>query len=239
MNFTNKVIVITGGTGALGQMVTQAFLRAGARVTVTYTLESEFDALKEKARARENLLGIKTNVLDETSVKAMMQQAGRLGRIDVLVNTVGGFLDGVPIVKMALEQFEKMLALNLKSAFLCCKHVLPVMMQQKAGKIINIGSQGGLHGGEGISAYGASKAGLINFTQSLAAEGKRYNVTANAVIPGIIDTPANRQAMPNATFNDWVTPEALAQVILFLASEEAQTINGATIPVGLNSVAQH
>ncbi len=143
MNFTNKVIVITGGTGALGQMVTQAFLQAGTRVIATYTRETEFDALKEKVHARENLLGIKTNVLDEASVKGMAQQATRLGRIDVLVNTVGGFLDSVPIVEMALEQFEKMLALNLKSAFLCCKHILPVMMQQNAGRIINIGSQGG------------------------------------------------------------------------------------------------
>jgi NAD(P)-dependent dehydrogenase (short-subunit alcohol dehydrogenase family) len=105
------------------------------------------------------------------------------------------------------------------------------MMQQSAGRIINVGSKGGLQGGEGISAYGASKAGLINFTQSLAAEGKRYNITANAVIPGIIDTPANRQAIPEANFDEWVKPEALAQVILFLSSEEAQAITGATIPV--------
>jgi len=106
------------------------------------------------------------------------------------------------------------------------------MMQQRRGRIINIGSQGGLHGSEGISAYGASKADLINFTQSLAAEGKRYHITANTVVPGTIDTPANRQAMPNANFNEWVTPEALAQTILFLASDEAQAINGAMIPVG-------
>jgi len=232
MNFNHKVVLITGGTGALGHAVTQAFLQAGGRVVVTYTREPEFDALKEKVHARENLLGIKTNVLDETSVKAMVQQAGRLGRIDVLVNTVGGFLGGVSIVETSLEQFDKMLALNLKSAFLCCKHVLPVMMQQNAGRIINIGSQGGLRGGEGISAYGASKAGVINFTQSLAAEAKRYHITANTVVPGTIDTPANRQAMPNANFNEWVTPEALAQTILFLASDEAQAINGAIVPVG-------
>jgi NAD(P)-dependent dehydrogenase (short-subunit alcohol dehydrogenase family) len=232
MIFNNKVVAITGGTGALGQVVTKAFLQAGGRVAVTYTRETEFDALKEKVHARENLLGIKTNVLDEASVKAMVQQAMRLGRIDVLVNTVGGFLGDVPIVEMALDQFEKMLALNLKSAFLCCKHVLPVMMQQNAGRIVNIGSQGGLRGGEGTSAYGAAKAGLINFTLSLAAEGKRYHITANTVIPGTIDTPSNRQAMPKANFAEWVKPEAVAQTILFLASDEAQAINGAIVPVG-------
>jgi NAD(P)-dependent dehydrogenase (short-subunit alcohol dehydrogenase family) len=232
MNLKPKVVLITGGTGALGRAVTQTFLQAGARVVATFTRATEFDALNEKVRQRENLLGIKTNVLDEASVKAMVQQAVRLGRIDVLVNTVGGYLGGVPVVDMTWEQFEKMLALNLKSAFLCCKHVWSVMMQQRAGRIINVGSQGGLRGGRGISAYGAAKAGLINFTQSLAAEGKPYNITANAVIPGTIDTPANRQAMPDANFAEWVTPEAVAQTILFLASDEAQAINGAIVPVG-------
>jgi NAD(P)-dependent dehydrogenase (short-subunit alcohol dehydrogenase family) len=231
MNFKDKVVVITGGTGGLGSAVTAAFLQVGAKVCVTYRSEQEFDALKASVNAHTTLTGTKTNVLDEASVKAMVQQAGRLGRIEVLVNLVGGYWGGLPVAEMSLEQWNKMIDLNLKSAFLCCKHVLQLMMQQNAGRIINIGSKGGLQGGEGISAYGASKAGLINFTQSLAAEGKRYNITANAVIPGIIDTPANRQAMPQANFDDWVKPEALAQVILFLCSEEAQAINGATIPV--------
>ncbi|RIK52773.1 NAD-dependent oxidoreductase, partial [candidate division KSB1 bacterium] len=111
------------------------------------------------------------------------------------------------------------------------KHVMPVMQQQRSGRIINIGSQGGLHGGDGISAYGAAKAGLINFTKSLAAEGKGFGISANTVVPGNLDTPANRQAMPNADFTKWVSPQALAQVILFLASEEASAITGAVIPV--------
>lgn len=232
MNFTNKAALITGGTGALGQVVAQAFLQAGGHVFITYTRETEFDTLKTSVGARENLVGIKTNVLDEASVKVMMQQAAALGRIDVLVNTVGGFLGGVSVAETTLDQFEKMFALNLKSAFLCCKHVFPVMRQQRSGRIINIGSQGGLKGGEGIAAYGASKAGLINFTQTLAAEGKPHNITANVIIPGVIDTPANRQAMPNAKFAEWVAPASIAQMILFLASDAAQAINGATIPVG-------
>ncbi|MCI0696221.1 SDR family oxidoreductase [candidate division KSB1 bacterium] len=231
MNFKDKVVVITGGTGALGSAVTSAFLQAGAKVFVTYRSEQEFDALKASVNAHAALTGIKTNVLDEASVKAMVQQAARFGRIEMLVNLVGGYLGGVPVTEMSVEQWDKMIDLNLKSAFLCCKHVLPVMMQQNVGRIINVGSIGGLQGGEGTSAYGASKAGLINFTQSLAAEGKHYTITANAVIPGTIDTPANRQAMPQANFDEWVKPEALAQVILFLSSEEAQAITGATIPV--------
>ncbi len=231
MNFKNKVVLITGGTGALGSAVATAFLQAGAKVVVTYRSEREFDALKASANAPEALTGIKTNVLDEASIKAMAQQVARFGRLEVLVNLVGGYLGGVPVAEMSLEQWNQMIDLNLKSAFLCCKHVLPMMMQQNAGSIINIGSKGGLQGGEGMSAYAAAKAGLINFTRSLAAEGKRYNITANAVIPGIIDTPANRQAMPQANFDEWVKPEALAQIILFLSSDEAQAISGATIPV--------
>ncbi len=231
MNFKDKVVVITGGTGGLGGVVTAAFLQAGAKVAVTYRNQQEVDALKASVNVQENLHGIKTNVLEEASVKAMVQQVELWGRLDVLVNLVGGYMGGVPIAEMSLEQFDKMINLNLKSAFLCCKHVLPVMIKQRAGRIINIGSKDGLHGGEGVSAYAASKAALINFTQSLAAEGKRHNITANAVIPGIIATPANRQAMPEANFDEWVTPQALSQVILFLAADESTAINGATIPV--------
>lgn len=232
MNFENKVVIITGGTGALGYAVTTAFLQAGAKVLVTFTRETEFDALKSRVGAHvATLRGIKTNVLDEASVQAMAQEAAEPGRIDVLVNLVGGFLGGVPVVDMTLAQWDNIINLNLKSAFLCCKHVMPVMQQQRSGRIINIGSQGGLHGGDGISAYGAAKAGLINFTKSLAAEGKGFGISANAVVPGNLDTPANRQTMPDADFTKWVSPQALAQVILFLASEEANAITGAVIPV--------
>jgi NAD(P)-dependent dehydrogenase (short-subunit alcohol dehydrogenase family) len=231
MDFKDRVVVITGGTGGLGGAVTTAFLQAGAKVIVTYRNEQEFEALKASVNADGNLHGVKTNVLEEASVRAMVQQAEHFGRLDVLVNLVGGYMGGVPIAEMNLEQFDKMIDLNLKSAFLCCKHVLPLMMKQRAGRIINVGSKDGLKGGEGVAAYGAAKAGLINFTQSLAAEGKRCNITANAVIPGVIDTPANRQAIPDGNFDEWVKPQALAQVILFLASDESTAINGAALPV--------
>lgn len=232
MNFEGQAVIITGGTGALGNAVTAAFLQAGARVLATFTREAEFDALKLRVGAYAAALrGLKTNVLDEASVQAMAQEAAKLGHIEVLVNLVGGFFGGVPVVDMTIEQFDDMINLNLKSAFLCCKHVMPVMRQQRSGRIINIGSQGGLHGGDGISAYGAAKAALINFTKSLAAEGRGFGICANAVVPGNIDTPANRQAMPNADFTKWVSPEGLAQVILFLASAQARDITGAVIPV--------
>jgi NAD(P)-dependent dehydrogenase (short-subunit alcohol dehydrogenase family) len=132
---------------------------------------------------------------------------------------------------MTEKQWEGMIDLNLKSVFLVCRQVLPVMVRQKSGRIVNITSGGGLQGAGGISAYGAAKAGVINFTQTLAVEGKKHNITANAVAPGIINTPANRAAMPNADFSKWVTPASLAEVILFLCSDAAKDISGTVVPV--------
>ncbi|MCK6557750.1 SDR family oxidoreductase [candidate division KSB1 bacterium] len=232
MRFQNRVVLITGGTGPLGTAVTAAFLQAGGRVAVTYRRPQEFEKLKEMAGASAGRLhGFAANLVEEASVQAMVQQTAALGPVQVLVNLVGGFFGGVAVPNMSLEQWDKIIALNLKSVFLCCKHVLPLMQQQNAGRIINVSSQGGQHGGTGISAYGAAKAAVINFTQTLAAEGKPHRITANVVIPGTIDTPANRQAMPNADFSRWVTPEAVAHAILFLAAEEAEAITGASLPV--------
>ncbi|MFQ5752050.1 MAG: SDR family oxidoreductase [bacterium] len=233
MNFKDKVVIITGGTGGLGFAVTQAFLNAGAKVVVTYTYEEKLNHLKLNVKnAPGELLALKTDVLDESRVKSMVENVvNKFGRIDVLVNLVGGFLGGVSIVVTTVEQWDKMINLNLKSAFLCCRHVLPIMMKQKYGRMINIGSKGGLQGTKGISAYAAFKSGVINFTQSLAAEGKPYNVTANLVVPGTIDTPDNRRAMPQSNFSDWVTPDSLAEVILFLSSDAAKDVSAAMIPV--------
>lgn len=233
MNFNNKIVLITGAAGGLGAEVTRAFLDAGARVAATHTGLEKFKELESALKPEAGkLLGIKTNVLDSASVK---QMAGtvleKFDRIDALVNLVGGYLGGVSIADMSEKQWEGMINLNLKSVFLVCKQVLPVMMRQKSGSIVNISSGGGLKGAEGISAYGASKAGVINFTQTLAAEGRKYKITANAVAPGIIDTAANRAAMPKADFSKWVTPASLAGVILFLSSDAAKDISGALIPV--------
>lgn len=237
MIFKDKVTVITGATGGLGYAVTRDFLNVQAKVAVTFTNEVSLDSLKAKLRPQNGQwIAIKTNVLDISSVKSMVEQVvKKFSRLDILINLVGGFLGGVSIAETTEAQWDNMMNLNLKSTFLCCRNVLPIMIKQKSGKIINIGSKGGLHGAAGISAYSASKAGLINFTQSLAAEGLEHNITANVVIPSIIDTPANRKAMPQANFSKWVTSEALSKVILFLCSDEANEISGATIPVFGNS----
>lgn len=233
MNFANKIVLITGATGGLGSAVTGAFLNAGARVAATHTGIEKFKELESELKPQPGkLLGIETNVFDSASVKQMADTVmEKFGSIDALVNLVGGYLGGISVADMSEKQWDFMFNLNLKSVFLVCRQVLPVMMQQKSGRIVNITSGGGLKGAEDIAAYGASKAGVINLTQTLAAEGKKYNITANAIAPGMIDTAANRKAIPKADFSKWVTPASLAEVILFLCSDAAKDISGTVVPV--------
>lgn len=233
MNLKDKVAILSGSTGALGTAVTQSFLDAGARVVALYSRESSLESLKTKVTQNsERLSAIRTDVLNEASVQGMVKEVLENHRtIDILVNLVGGFLGGVSIVETSEEQWDKMMGLNLKSVFLCCRNVLPAMMKQKSGRIITMGSRSGVNAVSGMSAYSASKAGLINFTEALAAEGRARNITANVVIPSIMDTSDNRKAMPDANFANWVKVEMIAETILFLCSETAGDINGAVIPV--------
>jgi NAD(P)-dependent dehydrogenase (short-subunit alcohol dehydrogenase family) len=233
MNVKEKVVLITGGTGGLGQAVTLAFLKAGARVTTTYLVDSELTALQARLpKERSSFAAHKVDVLDDSAVAKLIEDVITTDkRLDCLINIVGGFVGGVSIAETSLEQYGRMVDLNLKSALLCSKHVWPAMAAQRQGKIVNIGAKSGLQGGSGMGVYSASKAALINLTQTLAAEGSPYNINANAVVPSIIDTEANREAMPDADFDRWVTPDKLARVILFLCSEDADDISGAILPV--------
>ncbi len=233
MSLENNVILITGGTGGLGTTVTQTFLNTGATVVVSFRQSEKFEELKSNLDIdTQALQGIEADLLEESSVEAMTDETKqKLGRIDALLNLAGGFLGDVDISDLSEKQWERMMNINLKSTFLCCKHVLPVMISQNSGKIINIGAKVGMQGVAGLAAYGASKAGLINFTQALAEEVKPYNITANVLLPSIIDTPANRKSMPNANFNDWVSTETLANMLLFLVSDQVNDINGAAIPI--------
>ena len=233
MEFRGKVALVTGGTGGLGQYVTRTFAEQGATVVVPYQEEKSFVALQQTlGQLRSTVHGMQANLLEETTVAQMVAAvANKFGRIDILVHLVGGFMGGVAVVESTLAQWEGMLRLNLLSAFLCCREVVPVMMRQGAGKIITVGAQAGLQGRAKVAAYAAAKAALLNFTQSLAAEVKRYHINVNAVVPSTIDTPANRATMPEADYSQWVSAESLAQVILFLASEAARDLHGALLPV--------
>lgn len=228
-----KVAVVAGGTGGLGKAVTLAFLNAGARVAVTYVKEEELAALQTAAGERDaSLAAYRLDVTDDTAVREAIQDiAATHGRIDVLVNTVGAYAGGLKLWETDPRVFEQMLALNLRSGYLLARNIVPLMLKQKSGAIVNIAARAAFDHAAGASAYAASKAAAVAMMDCLAEDLKGSGVRANSVLPSIIDTPANRRAMPNADFTKWPQPEEIARVILFLCSEEARLIHGAAIPV--------
>jgi len=226
------VVVVTGGTGYLGSSVCKAFVETGATVVAVYLLEREIPYF-EKALGP---LG-----KDVTLLKADVAQPGEMDRvvkeilrrhkrIDVLVNTVGGYMAS-SVEETPAEEFDRAMALNLKSAFLACKAVAPAMRGAKRGTIVSVSGEAGLQGDAESFLYSASKAGVIRLTESLARELKAANVRVNCVLPRIMDTPSNREAMPKANFSKWVKTDQVAAVIRWLCSEEAAPITGAAIPV--------
>lgn len=227
-NFSNKVVLITGGTGALGSTLVKKFIDSGARTISSYFNEKEAEKLK-KANHKVEL--IKLDITKEEQIlKVIPILIERFGAIDVLVNLVGGYLGGNNITELGENDWDKMMGLNLKSAFLISKHVIPVMKSRKGGNVVHISSRTGLKSDGYDSAYAASKAGLIRFVESTSQEFKENNINVNCILPTTIDTEANRRAMPNADFKKWLLKEDLANVILFLCSADSKVINGAAIP---------
>lgn len=228
----NKIAIVTGGTGALGKAITVAFLEEGAKVVCTYIVDKEKkQCLSLTSKHKDKIVFIKADVTKKKDVFNMITNTTRkFKRVDILVNVVGGF--AFSYIKDTDEKtWDLMMRLNLKSAFLCSKYVLPRMIEQNYGKIINISSRPALKGSAGVGAYSASKAGVLNLTETIADEINDYEINVNAVLPSTIDTPANRKDMPEADFSKWVKPEEIARVILFLASDDSKPISGAGIPV--------
>jgi NAD(P)-dependent dehydrogenase (short-subunit alcohol dehydrogenase family) len=234
VNFHDKVVLVTGGTGGLGREVTMAFLEAGAKVVVTYVAPEEYAAVVAAAGRVGVALaaGAKLDVTDPQAVEKFSAEiVATHGRLDVLVNTVGGYAGGVNLWEVDPRVYDRMLQLNLKAGFALARAVVPQMIKQNRGCIVNIASKAAFDHAAGGSLYAASKAAALAMTDSLAAEVKPYNINVNSVLPSIIDTAANRKAMPDADFSRWPKPEEIARVILFLCSEEARVIHGAAIPV--------
>lgn len=231
-DFSGQVALVTGGSGNLGRAVVQAFLTAGAKVAVVDYSKPPVSLFSETAESQNLLFIDSLDVTDPAAVAQMVEKALQgFGRIDVLVNTVGGYRAGTPVHATPLDTWDFMMNLNARSVFITSQAVIPVMLRQGRGKIINIAASSALKGSANSAAYGASKSAVARLTESMAEEYKLLGINVNAIIPGIIDTPQNRQAMPNADFNLWVKPEEIARVILFLASEDARPIQGALIPV--------
>ncbi|QOZ53555.1 SDR family oxidoreductase [Bradyrhizobium sp. CCBAU 53338] len=219
-----KVLIVTGALGALGKVVTEAALARGARIAGIDHAPSQVAATAE----RIEIGGV--DLSDAAQAKTAVEAAARhFGKVDALVNIAGGFAfetvgDG------DIKTWHRMHALNLLTALNTSHAALPHLAASKAGRIVNIGAMGALQAGSGMGPYAASKAGVHRLTEALANEWKG-KVTVNAVLPSIIDTRANRADMPTADFVKWVTPQELAEVILFLVSDAASGVTGALIPV--------
>jgi NAD(P)-dependent dehydrogenase (short-subunit alcohol dehydrogenase family) len=219
-----KVIVVTGASGALGKVVAETALARGARVAGIDHANSQIADTPD----RMELGGV--DLSDPAQAKQAIEAvAAHFGRLDVLINVAGAFsfetiADGDP------KTWQRLYTINVLTALNAARAAIPHLVTSKAGRIVNIGAIGALQAGSGMGPYAASKAGVHRLTEALAAELKG-KVTVNAVLPSTIDTPANRADMPKADFTKWVTAEELANVILFLASDEASAITGALLPV--------
>jgi len=219
-----KVIVVTGASGALGKVVAETALARGARI-------AGVDHASTRIPATENRIELGGVDLSDSAAarKAIDAIMAHFGRLDALVNIAGGFAfetvaDGDPAT------WQRMYALNVLTALNASRSALPHLLASGAGRIVNVGAMGALQAGSGMGAYAASKAGVHRLTEALAAEWKG-RITVNAVLPSTIDTPANRASMPRADFAKWVTPQELAEVILFLVSDAASAVTGALLPV--------
>jgi NAD(P)-dependent dehydrogenase (short-subunit alcohol dehydrogenase family) len=232
-SFEGKVAVVAGGTGALGRAVSLAFLEAGASVAVTFRRSSELEALRTAAASSSGRLsGANLDVTDEAAVSAFLGAARqRHGRLDALVNCVGGYAGGAKLWEADTGTLDDMLALNLRSGWVLARASVPLMVPAGRGAIVNVASRAALVHGPGEAAYAASKAGALALFESLAAEVQGTGVRVNSILPSLIDTEANRRAMPNADYSKWPKPEEIARVVLWLCGDEAKLVHGAAIPV--------
>jgi len=232
-NFTDQVVMITGAIGNLGMVLTRAFQSSGAKLALVDRGEERLrETFPDLENSNDSLLVNCADLMDEGAVEAAVAEATQhFGRIDVLVNTVGGFQAGLPLHKTPVKTWTFLMDLNALSIFIACQKVIPQMLSQGAGKIVNLAARPGLEGQAGMSAYSASKSAVIRLTESMAAELKDQGINANCVIPGTLDTPRNREGSPEADHSAWIQPESLADVILFLSSDAARDVHGACLPV--------
>ena len=217
-----KVILITGGAGALGQTVVRAFVSAGASVIL-----GDLNPVQ-----LPGVTALKADFTDHTQVRGLVNEVIQSsGRLDALVNLIGGFATG-RVVDTDVSLWQRMLAMNLTSAFLLSQAVLPSMLERRQGRIVHVAAQAALEPFPGAAAYIVSKAGLVALIRTLSKELNGSGVTVNGVLPSTIDTPANRKAMPEADLSKWARPESIARTLAFLASDDANQINEALIPIG-------
>lgn len=224
------VALVTGGTGGLGKAVVEELLDAGAKVVTTWLVEAEREAAQEAFGDREGLTLVEANLLEdggEVAVKAALE----LGPLTSLVNLVGGFWSGGRLHETEPAELDKQIALNLTTAVNASRAAIPAMLEGDDAAIVCVGTKVALAPFSGGSLYAIAKAAVLAMVRSLDVEYRDDGIRANAIIPNIIDTPANRESMPDADYSAWVRPEQIAQVIRFLCSRESAPITGVAIPV--------
>ncbi len=219
--FSNRVVLVTGAAGALGKAVVEKFATGDATV-------AQLDVVPIDNAHYSAVCDLTDSENCKEAVAAIVDS---LGAIDVLANIAGGFTMGETVHEISDETWDFMFGLNAKSVINMARAVLPVMLPRQSGKIVNIGARAGLRGAPNMAAYSASKSVVMRLTESLADELKEEGINVNAILPSIIDTERNRQDMPNADFNKWVAPAAIAEVVAFLASAAADPIHGVLLPV--------
>ena len=228
-----KSAIITGGTGGLGRALTPLLIDQDFRLGITYLIPEEAEALERDLRPDPDQVFLRR--VDSSDPEAfgtfVKDCADRFGSVDALVSLVGGWAGGTDVEDTDDVRFERMLDLNLRSTFYAVRAVLPELRKSGKGRIITIGSRAAVDNPSGQAAFNMAKAAVVSLTKSLANELRGTEITANTLLPSVIDTPATRQAMPYADYVDWPTPEEIAGVIAFMLSDEAAVMNGATVPV--------
>ena len=225
VRFAEKVVLVAGGTGGLGRAVSLAFSEEGAHVIVTYRNPTEF-------ASHENIEGHLVDVTDETAAQQLVDTiVTKHNRLDAMVNAVGGYTGGAKLWESDSKAFDYMMAVNFRPGLTLARAVVPAMLKEGRGAIVNVASKAAVDHQAGAAAYAASKAGALALMDSLAEELRGTGVRVNSVLPSIIDTEVNRRTMPKADFSKWPKADDIARVILFLCSDDAKVIHGAAVPV--------
>lgn len=232
-DFRGKRALVTGATGALGGALARRLLDAGARLALPARDPGDLAAgFPEMAAVDGGHFAAACDLTDAGSVARFVEAAvERLGGLDLVANVAGGWAGGKPVHETPVEQWDRMWALNARSAFLVCRTAVPAMLAGGGGAIVNVGSEAARTGGARGAAYAASKAAVVRLTESLAAELAGHGVRVNCVLPGTLDTEANRRAMPDADRSRWVSLDGMADAMLFLLSPAARAVHGAALPV--------
>lgn len=229
-----RTVLITGGTGHVGRVVTRAFLREDYCVTIPWRSRDEWEELEEELPqdVKSRVLAVEADLTDEGRVRQLVEETRqKWGQIDCLLNLAGGAVFGPKIWETELDTWNQMMAVNLTTAFLCCKHVVPVMRRQNAGRIVNVSSKASRDIQPGAGAYAVAKGGVTTLTQVLREELKDTDITVNTILPSIIDTPVTREWISGGDPENWAQPEEIADVLLAICGNRCRSLSGSELKI--------